>query len=232
MVLAISLVVASVVIGFRLSQNPPAVGATITTYAGNGIPGSTGDGGPATEAELAPLTAVATDTSRNLSIAAGNAIRRVSASGIITTVAGSGFPGYEGDGGSATQAKFLLAPLGLPAPGAHGMVVDDQGNLYVRTHWPLSAVASSNQTATPHATLLHADKQMTIENHLLTGVHGSKSWWISVRRNNNSQIRRNASEANSQTGELSRNVTACDSGSGDRGFKSFLPSHSRVSGHG
>ena len=130
-VLATSLLVAGAVIGFRLSQTPAAVHATMTTYAGNGILGSTGDGGRAAEAELATLTAVATNGSSNLYVAAGNTIRRVTASGIITTVAGSGLPGYGGDGGSATQAKFLLAPFGLPDPGAHGMVADDQGGLYI-----------------------------------------------------------------------------------------------------
>jgi DNA-binding CsgD family transcriptional regulator/sugar lactone lactonase YvrE len=130
-VLALLVAAAGVVIGVRLSQNPPAVGDIITTYAGNGNLGSTGDGGPATDAELAALTAVAIDGSGNVYITTGNAIRKVTASGVITTVAGSDLPGYEGDGGSATQAKFQLAPLGLPRPGAQGMVADDQGGLYI-----------------------------------------------------------------------------------------------------
>jgi len=130
-VLAISVVAIGAVVGLRLSQGPPATGATITTYAGNGIQGSTGDGGRATKAALVPPTAVATDPSRNLYVTTGNAIRKVSASGIITIVAGSGIPGYEGDGGSATQAKFLFSPLGLPVPGPEGIAAADDGNLYI-----------------------------------------------------------------------------------------------------
>jgi DNA-binding CsgD family transcriptional regulator/sugar lactone lactonase YvrE len=129
-VLAASVLAVGAMVGLRLSQSPPATGATITTYAGNGVQGSTGDGGPATRAELAPPTAVATDGSGNLYITTGNAIRKVSASG-ITVVAGSGIPGYEGDGGSATQAKFLFSPLGLPAPGPEGITAGVDGSLYI-----------------------------------------------------------------------------------------------------
>jgi hypothetical protein len=130
-VLAVSLLAIGTVVGQRLSQTPPATGATITTYAGNGIQGWTGDGGRATQAELAPPTALATDAGGNLYVTTGNAIRRVSASGIITVVAGSSIPGYEGDGGSATQAKFLFAALGLPGFGPEGIAAGDEGSLYI-----------------------------------------------------------------------------------------------------
>jgi trimeric autotransporter adhesin len=131
-VLAVSVLAIGTAVGLRLSQSPPATGATITTYAGNGIQGWTGDGGRANQAELAPPTAVATDGSGNLYIATGNAIRKVSASGIITVVAGSGIPGYEGDGASATQAKFLFSPLGPPPPpGPEGIAAGEEGSLYI-----------------------------------------------------------------------------------------------------
>jgi sugar lactone lactonase YvrE len=97
---------------------------TITTVAGNGTPGFSGDGGPATNASLASPTGVAVDAAGNLYIAdAGNdRVRKVSASGTITTVAGTGTPGFSGDGGPATGA-------GLVYPS--GVAVDAAGNLYI-----------------------------------------------------------------------------------------------------
>src|ERR1035437_267040 len=78
--------------------------AIITTAAGNGmgISGFSGDGGPATLASLAP-EGFAADASGNLFIAdtSNNRIRKVSASGTITTVAGAGTSGFSGDGGPA-----------------------------------------------------------------------------------------------------------------------------------
>ncbi|MBW1818596.1 MAG: hypothetical protein JRJ60_15750, partial [Deltaproteobacteria bacterium] len=96
----------------------------ITTVAGNGTYGYSGDGGPATQAELDTPMDVAVDTSGNLYIVDGfNArIRKVDTNGIITTVAGNGTYGYSGDGGPATQAQ-------LYEPG--GVTVDTSGNLYI-----------------------------------------------------------------------------------------------------
>jgi sugar lactone lactonase YvrE len=98
---------------------------TITTVAGNGTAGYSGDGGLATSAELNEPAGVAVDGAGNLYIADrfNNRIREVNAStGIITTVAGNGTPGYGGDGGPATSAE-----LNLPS----GLAVDSAGNLYI-----------------------------------------------------------------------------------------------------
>jgi sugar lactone lactonase YvrE len=105
----------------------------ITTVAGNGIAGYSGDGGPATSASLwGRFGDVAVDAHGNLFIADINdeRIRRVDAvTGIISTVAGSGQPGmayipggYSGDGGPATSAT-----LDLP----NGIALDSQGNLFI-----------------------------------------------------------------------------------------------------
>src|SRR5205823_2706863 len=80
----------------------------ISTFAGTGASGSSGDGGPATSAHLNTPEGIGIDASGNIYIAdtGNNKIRKVNAStGIITTVAGSGPPGFSGDGGSATSAR-------------------------------------------------------------------------------------------------------------------------------
>ena len=96
----------------------------ITTVAGNGVLGFSGDGGPATAASFSTLAGVAVDASGNLFIAdTGNSrIRKVSASGIITTVAGNGTFNFSGDGGPAISASLY---------GPDGVAVDTSGNLFI-----------------------------------------------------------------------------------------------------
>ena len=105
----------------------------ITTVAGNGTEGNSGDGGPATSAELAEPCGVAVDAAGNLYIAdsMNSAIRKVNSKGIITTIAGkgvnagiatAGYSGYSGDNGPATSA-------GLNGPEA--VAVDVYGNIYI-----------------------------------------------------------------------------------------------------
>ncbi len=80
----------------------------ISTFAGTGVAGAAGDGGAATAAQLSNPSAIAIDNSGNFYIAdqVNNKVRRVSASGIITTFAGTGVAGFSGDGGPATAAQF------------------------------------------------------------------------------------------------------------------------------
>ena len=101
--------------------NPAGI---ITTVAGNGIQGFSGDGGPATAAELFKPNNVCVDTSGNLYIVDtyNERIRKVSSTGIITTVAGNGIQGYSGDGGLATAAALLVP---------QSVCVDLSGNLYI-----------------------------------------------------------------------------------------------------
>ena len=101
-----------------------SAGGTITTVAGNGAYEFSGDGGPATSASLQGPRGVAGDAAGNLYIAdTGNyRIRKVSPSGIITTVAGNGAGGFSGDGGPATSGS-----LSYP----HHLAVDAVGNLYI-----------------------------------------------------------------------------------------------------
>jgi uncharacterized protein (TIGR03437 family) len=94
----------------------------ITTVAGSGAVGYSGDGGPAAAAQLNYPGSVAVDSAGNLYIVTQNRVRKVSPDGIITTVAGNGAFGYSGDGGLATAAQLS---------GLWGMAVDSDGNLYI-----------------------------------------------------------------------------------------------------
>jgi hypothetical protein len=106
---------------------------TITTVAGNGTPGFSGDGGPATNARLRPPTGVAVDAAGNLYIADifNQRVRKVSTSGTITTVAGTGIYGFSGDGGPATNAR-LAYPSGVAVDAAGNLYIADQNNHRVR----------------------------------------------------------------------------------------------------
>jgi hypothetical protein len=96
----------------------------ISTVAGNRTAGFSGDGGPATKAQLSAPSGLAVDNSGNLYIAdyVNLRVRKVSTNGIITTVAGNGGSGFSGDGGAAINATFL---------GPQGVALDSAGNLYI-----------------------------------------------------------------------------------------------------
>ena len=99
-------------------------GGTISAFAGTGIQGFSGDGGPAISARLTGPQGLAVDAEGNVFIADGNGarVRKVNSAGTITTIAGTGRIGFSGDGGHATSAQ-----LGWP----YGVAVDGQGNVYI-----------------------------------------------------------------------------------------------------
>ncbi len=95
----------------------------ISTIAGIGTPGFSGDGGSATSAQLNGPYNICIDRYGNLYIIDGQVrIRKVTPSGTISTIAGTGISGFSGDGGLATTAEFN---------GANGIAVDTSGNIYV-----------------------------------------------------------------------------------------------------
>jgi sugar lactone lactonase YvrE len=114
-------------------------GGTIVTVAGNGTEGFGGDGGAATDAELDFPSGLAVDRAGNIYIADTNnhRVRKVTPTGIITTVAGSGPTGYlaggfAGDGGPATAAR-LSRPFGLALGPAGHLYIADGFNNRIRT---------------------------------------------------------------------------------------------------
>ena len=95
----------------------------ISTIAGNGISGYSGDGGLATNASLSNAEDITSDSQGNIYFTdtGNNRIRKVDVSGIITTIAGTLYPGYSGDGGPAIDAS-----LNYP----QGITVDSNDNIY------------------------------------------------------------------------------------------------------
>jgi sugar lactone lactonase YvrE len=92
----------------------------ITTFAGTGEAGYSGDGGPATSAKLTSPGSTAFDAQGNLYLADHARMRKIDRSGTITTIAGTGHAGYSGDGGPATEADLTVADIAL----------DGKGNIY------------------------------------------------------------------------------------------------------
>jgi RHS repeat-associated protein len=105
----------------------------VTTVAGNGTVGYSGDGGPATQAELHVVDDVAVGPDGSLYIVTDgdNRVRKVDPKGIITTVAGNGTAGFSGDGGPATQAQFNF-PTGITVGPDGGLYIADAGNNRIR----------------------------------------------------------------------------------------------------
>jgi hypothetical protein len=124
-------------------------GGVITTFAGTGAWGSSGDGGPATSAKFAIPTGLAVDNSQHRVYIAdtGNSKVRAVNSGVISTFAGTGSAGYSGDGNKAVLAK-LSYPTGLGVDPLGNVYVSDTGNHRVRCVIPKGDIVTYAGTGT------------------------------------------------------------------------------------
>lgn len=119
----------------------------ITTYAGTGVAGYSGDGGQAADATLNLPVALATDSAGNLYVVdQGNqVVRKITPAGVITTFAGNGEYGYSGDGSLATNAE-LASPSGLAVAANGTIYIADRDNERIRAVTPngiINTVAGS-----------------------------------------------------------------------------------------
>ncbi|MBB5347171.1 carboxypeptidase regulatory-like domain-containing protein [Desulfoprunum benzoelyticum] len=119
--------------GARIRKVNPS--GNITTVAGNGTSGYSGDGGPATLARITQAAGMAFDHQGNFYFSQyygnGDVIRRVGSDGYISTVAGKGEPGLAGDDGAATRA-LLMQPQRLSLDARGRIVIPDRGNRRIR----------------------------------------------------------------------------------------------------
>lgn len=106
---------------YRVMKVKPALHGIITSFAGNGIGGFSGDGFPAVAASLNSGSWVYIGHRGDMYISDVNRLRKVTANGIIRTIAGTGVGGYNGDGIPATSAQVNIV---------RGVVVDDTGSVY------------------------------------------------------------------------------------------------------
>jgi hypothetical protein len=127
-------------------------GGIISTVAGNGNAGTaqpSGDGGPASSAALQVPVAVALDMDGNLYISGGQLsgyfdgvgyVRKVTADGTISTIAGNGARGYSGDGGPATSGSFSPSTAGIAVTAGGTIYVADVFNNVIRALRAASSV--------------------------------------------------------------------------------------------
>jgi sugar lactone lactonase YvrE len=124
----------------------------IDTFAGNGVAGFSGDGGPAIDAQISlpggqaapPAGRIATDAEGRLYIAdsANHRVRRVDTDGTISTIAGDGTPAYRGDGGPATAAS-LFRPSDVEVDRDGNVFVADTDNSCVRKIAPDGTISTA-----------------------------------------------------------------------------------------
>lgn len=119
---------------------------TITTVAGTGVEGDSGDGGPATAAQLRRPNGVAADASGNFYFSDYARIRRVAPNGIVTTFAGVGQPGVSGDSGAATSA-WIRNPADLAFDSTGSLFFVDEYGSAVRRVSPSGIISTVAGTA-------------------------------------------------------------------------------------
>jgi sugar lactone lactonase YvrE len=149
----------------------------ISTVAGNGYAGYSGDGGPATNASLNFPLQVVVARSGNLYFTdnINNRVREVDTNGVITTVAGNGVAGYSGDGGQAKNASLNL-PTGLALDGGGNLYFTDYFNNRVRkvdVNGIISSVAGNGSGAFSGDGGLATDASLDLPNSLAFDAAGN-----------------------------------------------------------
>lgn len=109
-------------------------GGIISTFAGTGVAGFSGDGGSATAARFLEPSAIATDKRGNIYIGDSCRIRKINSAGIITTIAGTGIYGHSGDGGPATSALLRLS---------YDIKIDDTGGMFIADYFTIRHIDTS-----------------------------------------------------------------------------------------
>lgn len=165
-------------------------GGLITTVAGTGTAGFSGDGGPASAATLNGPNGVAVDADGAILIAdTGNTrIRRVSTTGVITTIAGTGTAGFSGDGGPATDAQ-LNFPARLAVAPSGDIVFSDVSNHRIRKISPSGAIATVAGTGTAGFSG-DGGPATSAELHLPGGLAFDRGGNILIADANNGRVRR------------------------------------------
>ena len=125
---------------FRVWKSTAGV---ISTLAGNGLNSYSGDGGPAVRAQVDTPAGMVVDSAGNVYFAdsANHRVRKIAADGSVVTVAGTGTPGYGGDGGPAAAA-LLNQPMGLAVDGQFNLYIADTGNNRLRIVDPTGNIAT------------------------------------------------------------------------------------------
>jgi sugar lactone lactonase YvrE len=196
----------------------------ITTFAGDGVEGSSGDGGAATSAGLSEPEGLAFDSAGNLYIAdvAGSDVRKVSAtSGTITTVAGNGSYGYSGDGGPATSASFR-SPAGVAVDHSGNLYIADRSNNVIRevnaSSGVISTVAGTGSASGAVPGSYSGDggpaTSATLYNPQSVAVDGAGNFYISDTYN---QVIRKVTASSGIITTIAGNGSACQSFGGDGG---------------
>ena len=127
----------SVLVGDQSTVRKISSDGFINTIAGIGVLGFSGDGGPATMAEINGSSGLATDIAGNIYLAdfENNRIRKINTGGIITTIAGTGSTLYNGDNIPATNAN-LYAPAGVAVDNANNIFITDYRHHRIRKVTP------------------------------------------------------------------------------------------------
>jgi sugar lactone lactonase YvrE len=208
--------------GHRIRKVVLATGS-MTTIAGIGVPGFSGDGGRATAAHINGPAHLTVDSAGNVyfSDSLNNRIRKVTAGGVITTVAGTGAGGFGGDGGLATSAE-INNPRGVAVDAAGNLFIADTLNKRIRRisakTGVITTIVSTELTgedcAAASASLKSPDSLAVNASGTLlyvVDVNGNRIWMVTLDPNSLPPALTSIAPPNGATGTT---VTATLSGTG------------------